>query len=218
MEKLQATRSPHLAARQSPALVIKVEKDGNSYPILTTDFQNAVLYFLLDIEPGGKPDNYRMVTAPEDRAVSSSEVTYVPFRGQRNAAGKFDALSIADPHFAKRKFKPFVRLPDTLEQFVNRSVIAGKYSDEAGRAYEFSEAGEAILPDRKFPYDISLDPRVANCDVLESHPERAPDSKEKIGFAWKGKQLQLLNLKPTGKERWRCEPKPFAVLTPQAAG
>jgi hypothetical protein len=218
MDKLQATRSARLAARQTPALVIKVEKEGRSYPILATNFQNAVLHFLLDIEPAGKPNNYRMVTAAEDGAVSSSEVTYVPFRGQRNTDGKFDALAIADPHFAKRKFTDFVRLPDTLEQFINRSTIAGKYSDQAGREYEFSEAGDAILPDRRFAYDIALDPRIASCDVLESHPERAPDSKEKIGFAWKGKQLQLLNLKRIGKDRWSCEPKPFAVLTPKAVG
>jgi hypothetical protein len=218
MEKLQATRSPNAAGQQTPPLVIKVEKEGGSYPILTTNFQKAVLRYLLDIEPLAKPNNYRMVTAEEDRAVSSAEVTYIPFRGQRNAAGKFDALSIADLYFAKRKFVPFVRLPDALEQFVNRLVIAGKYRDESGRTYEFTEAGEAILPDRKFIYDIALDPRAANCDLLESHPERAPDGKEKIGFAWKGRELQLFNLKETNKGRWSCERKPMAVLTPQAAG
>ena len=215
LDRLKASRSPHAAARRTPALVIKVDKQDKSYPILITNFQNAVLNFLLEVEPGGKPDTYRMVTAADDAVVSSTEATYIYFRGTRNVQGKFDALSIADPHFAKRKFLPFVRLSDSLDTVVNRLTIAGKYIDAAGQAYEFTETGEAILPERKFAYEVSLDPRAANCELLQSHPEREAGGQNRVGFAWAGAKLQLFNVKSVKKDRFACEAKPFAVLTPQ---
>jgi len=215
VERLKASRSPHAAARATPALVIKVDKQDKSYPILITNFQSAVLNFLLEIEPGGKPDTYRMVTAADDGAVSSAEVTYIYFRGARNVQGKFDALSIADPHFAKRKYLPFVRLPDSLDTVVNRLTVAGKYTDADGRAYEFTESGDAVLPERKFVYEVSLDPRAADCELLQSHPEREAGGQNRVGFAWTGTSLRLFNVKKAGKDRFACEAKPFAVLTPQ---
>ena len=215
LDRLKASRSPHAAARQTPALVIKVDKQDKSYPILITNFQNAVLNFLLEVEPGGKPDTYRMVTAVDDGVVSSTDATYIYFRGTRNVQGKFDALSIADPHFAKRKFLPFVRLPDSLDTVVNRLTVAGKYTDAEGRAYEFTEGGDAILPERKFAYEVSLDPRAANCELLQSHPEREAGGQNRVGFAWAGTKLQLFNVKSVKKDRFACEAKPFAVLTPQ---
>ena len=216
MEKLQSTRSPHAAARHTPSLVVKIEKDGSVFPILITNFQNALLQFLIEVEPGGKPNTYRMVVSPEAGAVSASDVTYIYFRGQRNAQGKFESLSIAEPNFAKKKYLSFVRLADALDPFVNRSVIAGKYHDEQGGAYEFTDAGDAVLPDRKFPYEVALDPAAASCDLLVSHPERAPDAKEKLGFAWKGKQLALFKVTQKSEGRSVCDSKPFALLTPDS--
>ena len=215
LDRLKASRSPHAAARQTPALVIKVDKQDKSYPILITNFQNAVLNFLLEVEPGGKPDTYRMVTAADEGVVSSADATYIYFRGTRNVQGKFDALSISDPHFAKRKFLPFVRLPDSLDTVVNRLTVAGKYTDDAGQAYEFTEAGDAILPERKFAYEVSLDPRAASCELLQSHPEREAGGQNRVGFAWAGAKLQLFNVKNVKKDRFACEAKPFAVLMRQ---
>jgi hypothetical protein len=215
LERLKATRSPHAAGAQTPPLIINVQKEERSYPIVITDFHSAVMQFLIEVEPGGKPGNYRMVVAPEDGMVSSSEVKYVPFRGQKNAQGKFDSLSIADPFIAKGKYLSFVRLTDALETQVNSAVIAGKYQDREGKSYEFTPAGDAVLPDRSFPYEIVLDAKAGNCDLLHSHRERAPEGKERIGFAWKGTTLQLYNAKALKGERYACDTKPFAVLTPQ---
>lgn len=215
LDRLNASRSPHATARQTPALVIKIDKQDKSYPILITNFQNALLNFLLEVEPGGKPDTYRMVTAADEGAVSSADATYIYFRGMRDVQGRFDALSIADPHFAKRKFLPFVRLPDSLDTVVNRLTVAGKYTDAAGQAYEFTEAGDAILPERKFAYEVSLDPRAANCELLQSHPEREAGGQNRIGFAWAGTKLRLFNVKSVKKDRFACEAKAFAVLTRQ---
>lgn len=213
LEKLKTSRSPHAAARQTPALVIKVEKENRTYPILVTDFQKAVLKFLIEVEPGAKPGSYRMVTAPEDGIVNTSDVTYINFRGERNAEGKFDTLSIADPHIAKRKFFTFVRLADSLDAVVNRLVIAGSYKDEQDAHYAFTDSGEASLPDRKFVYEVSLDPRISGCELLLSHREREPQGEVRLGFGWKGNHLQLFRVKSVSKDRYTCDAKPFAVLT-----
>jgi hypothetical protein len=214
LDQLKKSHSPHATARRTPALVIKIDKQERSFPILVTNFQDATLGFLIEVEPDAKPNSYRMVTAPEDGVVNASDVTYIYFSGVRNGEGKFDALSIADPHFAKRKFFPFIRLPDSLDAVVNRLTIAGKYTDAQGRAYEFTQGGDAILPERKFVYEVSLDPRAATCEMLQSHREREPEGQNRLGFAWAGGQLQLFDVKKVKKDRYACDSKPFAVLTP----
>jgi hypothetical protein len=215
VERLRASRAPHAVARQAAGIAIKIQQEGRSYPILITNFQRAVLQTIIDVEPDAKPNSYRLVLAKDDKGpVNSSEVTYVYFRGERNADGRFETLSISEPNFAKRRFLTYLRLNDPLDNFVNRVVIAGKYKDEEGRGYEFTEDGEAILPDRSFAYEVSLDPSSAGCELIQNHREREPDGKERIGFEWKGPELRLYKVSGT-KAPFRCDAKPFAVLTRQ---
>jgi len=215
LEQLQATRSPHAAGTRTPPLVIKVQREERSYPILITDFHNVVMQFLIEVEPNKKPGAYRLVVAPEDGVVSSADVIYMPFTGEKNEQGKFDTLVIAEPFIGKGKKMTFVRLPETLENQINRVVIAGKYKDQEGRSYEFTQAGEAVLPDRRFAYEVALDVKAGNCDLVHSHRERAPEGKERLGFAWKAGDLQLFNIKALPEDRYACEAKPFLILTPQ---
>ena len=153
--------------------------------------------------------------AKEDRpGLSLSDLTYIYFRGERDANGVFQTLSIAEPNFAKKRYLTYLRLSEPLETFVNRAVLAGKYQDANGQSYEFTDAGEAILPDRSFQYEVSLDPNRASCELILSHREREPEGKERIGFAWKGPTLQLYEV--TGKKPpYKCKAAPFAVLTRQ---
>ena len=214
-EKLTSTRSPRAAASANMATAIKIQRDGVSYPMLITNFKRAVLQAIIDIQPTSKPKSYRLAVAKEDTGVvNASDLKFIYFNGERNADGVFKTLSIAEPHFSKRKFVTYVRLDGELEKYVNNAVIAGKYRDAQGAAYEFTEAGEAVLPDRKFVYEVSLDAPAAKCDVIVSHTEREAEGKERIGFAWKGDALQLFEV--TGsKAPLTCAAKPFAQLTRQ---
>jgi hypothetical protein len=212
LERLRLSRAPHATARQATGIAIKIEREGPSYPILITDFHKAVLNFIIDVQPDVSPKSYRLAVAKQDRpGISSAEVTYISFRGERNPDGVFQALLIAEPNFAKRRLLTYLRLNEPLENFVNRAVIAGQYQDAEGVVYEFTEQGEAILPDRSFAYEVSLDPATAACELLVSHHEREPQGDERIGFAWKGAELHLF--KVTGKKPpYKCASKPFAVL------
>jgi hypothetical protein len=167
---------------------------------------------VIDVQPTDKAKNYRLALAKEDRAgISADELTYLPFRGERDTDGVFKTLSIAEPNFAMKRYLTYLRLNEPLDTFVNRLVIAGNYVDAEGNAYAFTESGDAVLPDRKFVYEVSLDPNNASCELLQSHREREPQGKERVGFAWKGAELQLFAV--TGKKRpYKCAAKPFAVL------
>jgi hypothetical protein len=215
LERLRNSRAPHATARQATGVAIKIEKDGPTWPILITNFQKAILNFIIDLQPDVKPKSYRLAVAKQDRpGLSSTELTYIYFRGERDSQGQFQTLSIAEPNFARKRYLTYLRLAEPLETFVNRAVIAGRYQDEEGLSYEFTEAGDAILPERSFAYEVSLDPTRANCELLVSHREREPEGKERIGFAWKGAALQLFEV--TGKKPpYKCKAKPFAVLTRQ---
>lgn len=214
-DKLTSTRSARTAGNTSGATAIKIQRDGRSYPLLITNFRRAVLQAIIDIQPDNKPHSYRLAVANEDAAaINASDLSYIYFRGERDAQGTFKTLSIAEPHFSKRRSVTYVRLEGALENYVNQTVIAGKYRDGQGAEYEFTVDGDAILPDRKFAYEVSLDPGAARCDVIVSHTEREPEGKERIGFAWKGQRLQLFEVTGT-KAPLACARKPFAELTRQ---
>ncbi len=215
LERLRNLRAPHATARQATGIAIKIDQDARTWPILITNFQKAILNFIIDVQPDTKPGSYRLAVAKEDRAgLSSTELTYIYFRGERDANGVFQTLSIAEPNFAKKRFLTYLRLNEPLETFVNRAVLAGQYRDAEGQSYEFAEGGEAILPDRTFQYEVSLDPSRAQCELIISHREREPEGQERIGFRWKGATLQLFEV--TGKKApYKCKAAPFAVLTRQ---
>jgi hypothetical protein len=213
MDALRVTRQPHVASRKALPVLIKIQKEGRSYPIMRTDFSRAVLQRVLDIEPMGKPGSYRLAVADEDmRAVPAEEVTYIPFRGEKGTEGRFDSLMFAEPTFAKGRFRDYFRIQDSLVVFVNRAVLAGRYVDEQGRVYEFSEAGEATFPDTKFEYEVSLAAEGATCDYFDTADDKAPGGRKRYGFAWKGDKLQLFNAAGAEPKKVRCDKKPFAVL------
>lgn len=216
---VEATRAPHAAARKASPLVINIQPEGRSWPILRTDFSRAVLERVIEIEPTDRADAWRLVTARDDRgAVSSAEATYIPFTGSRAASGRFEAVTFTEPSFAKRRPRPFIRLDEGLEARINRAVIAGRYVDEQGRAWSFTEAGEIAGPDGKGAYEVSLAPGGAACDFFEVTDEKAPDGKRRTGYAWKSGRLSLFATSGSKPSQLRCEPKPFAVLAPEAGG
>lgn len=210
---LKATRSPHAAAKKARPDVITIKQDGRSYPILVTDFKKVALRAILDIEPFTPAGTFRLVTGPDDRPTSVADVVYVPFRGTRDASGNFETLSVADPLLGKRKWAEYTKLEGELNPFINRLTIAGSYVDEKGVNWELSEAGEAVWPDEKFSFELSLEGSGADCDFLEIEDSAAKDGKRRIGFAWRGGKLALLKVTLGKKPLVRCAATPFALLT-----
>jgi hypothetical protein len=215
LEALSRSRMPHEAARTVQPVVIKIQREGRSYPIVVTNFDKAAVQAVLDVEPGEKPNLYRLVIGPDDRPVASSEVTYIWMRGERNAAGKFDRLEMAEPTFMKGKWAEYVYAGHELAQTLNRAVLVGKYVDGKGQIWEFSETGEARWPQGTFTYELSFNDPSASCEYLEAEDPKSTDGgKVHYGYAWKQGKLLLYRAKLSGK-RVRCEAGPMATLTPQ---
>lgn len=211
---LSGNRSPHASAKRVAPLLIGLRREGRTYPIVITDFNKAVLNVVLDVEPQDKPGAYRLVLAPEDRPVSSSEVTFLPFEGAKNAQGKFDRLQFSDPFLMNGKPSDFMLLAGEVSPYINRLVIAGTYKDEKGATWTFTEAGEARWPDRTFRYDLSMNDPGANCDYLQTEDLKDGDQNLRFGYAWKADKLSIFPARVAGK-RVRCEARPIAVLTRQ---
>ena len=217
---LAALKSPHAAAKKTPPVVIAIRRDGRAYPIVVTDFNKASLQAVLDVEPDGKPGSYRLVVSADDKPVSSNEVKYIRFEATRNAQGKLDRLRFAEPDFMKGKWADYVPLAGELSPQLNRFVIAGKYGDEKGRTWTFSEAGEATWPEQKFNYELSLNDPGANCDYLQSESaakgeaDKKGDDRKRYGYGWKAGKLSIFAARLAGK-KVVCDAKPLAVLTPQ---
>jgi len=214
---LAALKSPHAAAKKTPPVVIAIRREGQAYPIVITDFHKASLQAVLDIEPDGKPNAYRLVVGADDKPTSSSEVKYIRFEAVKNGQGKFDRLHVAEPDFMKGKWADYIPIAGELSPQLNRFVIAGKYRDEKNQTWEFTDSGEAAWPQQKFNYELSLNDPGANCDYLQSEAAakdntNEPD-KKRYGYAWKAGKLSIFQARLAGK-KVVCDSKPLAVLTP----
>jgi hypothetical protein len=218
---LAALKSPHAAAKKTAPVVIAIRREGRAYPIVVTDFNKATLQAVLDVEPDGKPGAYRLVVGADDKPVSSNEVKYIRFEAVKNAQGKFDRLRFAEPDFMKGKWADYVPINGELSPQLNRFVIAGKYKDEKGRPWVFTESGEATWPEQKFNYELSLNDPGANCDYLQSESAdkggedgNGADNKKRYGYGWKAGKLSIFAARLAGK-KVVCDAKAIVVLTPQ---
>lgn len=217
VEALRSTRQPLEAARKASPIVIKIQKDARGFPILRTDFNKAVLLKVVEIEPEGAPDAFRIVAAANDSgAVSSLEATYIRVRGKKSEQGRFEALSMSEPAFSKKRFRDYIRADEGLAALVNGLTVAGSYLDENKRSAVFTRAGEATLGNEKFAFEVSLATKGVPCNMIESATDPADGPKRRIGFAWKSGKLQLFEVTDAGAGGLKCGTKPTAVLDPQA--
>jgi hypothetical protein len=211
---LTTLKSPHTAAKKEPPVVIAIKREGRAYPIVVTDFNKASLQVVLDVEPDAKPGSYRLVIGADDRPMSSDEVKYLYFQGAKNAQGRFDRLRIAELNFMQGKWADYVLVPGELSAHLNRLVIAGKYRDDKGVSWEFTDTGEARWPERKFMYELSLNDPGAGCEYLHTEDAKESDGKRRYGFAWKEGRLSIYPARLANR-KVHCDAKPIVVLTPQ---
>ena len=214
LKALTALRAPHAAAKKTPPVVIAIKREGRAFPIVVTDFNKASVQTVLDVEPDAKPGSYRLVVGAGDRPMTSEEVKYVYFQGNRNAQGKFDRLRFAEIFLMKGKWADYILLPGEISPYLNRLVLAGRYKDEKGRGWEFSESGEARWPDQKFVYELSLNDPGAGCEYLQTEDVKEGASNKRFGYAWKDGKLSIHPARMVNK-KVRCDSRPLAVLTPQ---
>ncbi len=103
--------------RKTPPVVIAIKREGRAFPIVVTDFNKASVQTVLDVEPDAKPGSYRLVVGAGDRPMTSNEVKYVYFQGNRNAQGKFDRLRFAEIFLMKGKWADYILLSGEISPY-----------------------------------------------------------------------------------------------------
>jgi hypothetical protein len=96
----------------------------------------------------------------------------------------------------------------SLKRFVAHNTIAGKYKDNKGGLYTFTEEGLAIFPDRSFRYEVPTDLMLGFDKLYE-----IPQHRDGIQYGFKVVNNELQLFKIVGEFVDEPEPNPFVTLT-----
>jgi hypothetical protein len=99
------------------------------------------------------------------------------------------------------------RYVGSLKQFIAKNTIAGKYKDNEGNLYTFTEEGLATFPDRSFQYEVATD-LIFGFDQFFEMPQRQDGTK--YGFKVVNNELQLFKI--VGEFTDEPESIPFITL------
>ncbi|UCD69195.1 MAG: hypothetical protein JSW48_03660 [Betaproteobacteria bacterium] len=213
IKALRTVRMPHRAAKQASPVVIAITRQGRSYPYVATDFDKAAFMMILALEPDIKANSYRLVLGEKNEPTSAEDVTYIWFKGQRDADRKFRKLAFQEVFIMDGKWADYEHVGMELGPVMNGLVLAGRYKDSDGREWSFTEQGQATFPEESFYYELSINDRKARCEYFEAEDLDAPGGISYYGYAWKAGKLQLFRA-DMKNDRVQCEAEPFAVLTP----
>jgi hypothetical protein len=205
IDEVQRTRTPHQAWSPVPwALSFSVVKQGSGYEFNSTTLNEGGLSgAILRVEPTQQMDALLLVVAErEDQVLLRLE------------SGYHRPIGIVRAEDSRGKSELFVRLPGTLDQYVNRIILAGKYRDRSGEEYSFDESGEARWPGKTFKYDISLNPQEAGCEYFQHDDSDGVGGRKRYGYRWNKEELELYGVNYIASVDCVicCDPKPFAIL------
>jgi len=202
LEALKETRSPIEASGES-VTAFKILKEGDYYQWMQIyGFHEAINLEIYAVKPAREAHSYLVFCDSEIEGGSEK----IMLQNSDN----FDVLVWIKQEQRGVDTLTFIRARPDIESFINQIVLAGDYTDDAGRRFSFSTSGEARWPDRSFRYRINLDPEGLECDVFS-----IPDQPEwqGYGFAWRLNKLLIYAVR--GVETLSCDQPPLLILTPQ---
>jgi hypothetical protein len=206
IEEVERTRQPHQAwSLEHWALSFSIIKtDATEYEFNATTLNEGGL--------SGRISHLEATTHPgEFRLVIEGQKDYVLIQIESESKRPVETVRAAD---SMERAVLFTRLPGTLDQYINRLVIAGKYQGVSGEEYTFDEIGEARWPGQTFHYEVSLNPIEAGCEYIEHDDPAGVGGRKRYGYRWNGSELDLFNInyRDTPQCVICCDAKPFATL------
>ena len=142
-----------------------------------------------------------------------SEALYVTDSGLRNVKkiygqtpAKLKALSRSEFFITVEGKTLIYRHVGNLKEYIARNTVAGKYKDNMGGLYTFTEEGLATFPGRSFKYEVPTDFMFGFDQVYEKRQDG-----EAYGFKVVNNELQLFKI--VGEFIGEPEPIPFVTLT-----
>jgi len=222
-EALLATRSPKRSIMGIcyTSMTFTKALSGNTYRWLRTlNFHEGLWFFISALESTGESGEYRPLFAGYQESGTNTENDQL-IMGESVPSDEIE-WRFTELYGDKNHLSiPFVRIPGGLDNFANRTVIAGRYTDEKNRVYEFTEDGTAVWPDTTFSYKIQIDTMFSQCDnffVGKTFTEQKGTGFFRYGFSWGKNRLYLFRIhNEVNGPNMLCSSEPFAILTPIAA-
>lgn len=215
LDALKSIKKPHAAEKISKPVLIAIRKEGRVYPYFSTDMKAAALMIVFDVEPDNIPDSYRLVLGKKNTPTSADEVTFVWFKGIRDADGQFRTLDIKEPLVMNGKWASYVRAGRELGPIINEIVLSGTYVDDQGEKWEFTDEGKATFPGKNaFYFELSLTADGADCEYIEAEDLQSETGFKYYGFDWSNNgALELFDAELLN-ENVQCSEEPFVTLNP----
>jgi hypothetical protein len=103
-------------------------------------------------------------------------------------------MNMLEIHYEENRQKfEFVKIGDSLDNYLNKVVLAGKYKNDQNNTYIFGAGGEGFWSGKKFRYQINYMPTVSDVDYFLIKNNDDVYTGEQYVFEWKGNQLFIYN-------------------------
>ncbi|MBN1292034.1 MAG: hypothetical protein JXB48_09375 [Candidatus Latescibacteria bacterium] len=218
-ETLAATKSPRKAVQGIEYTNFAIVPDQENHRWLQIfNFHEGLWFTITGLQPNIEPDIYRILFHDKQEAghATQNDRFYVQPGKPVNTIEWLFATNYGKT--AEEHRVTFIHAEPDLQRLVNRTVLAGIYSDQNGRLFVFGENGVAQWPDTTFTYKVGLDYIFAECDYFYFLDEQNGNiGTEWYAFEWQGNKLYIYttHFSKEVSELIERDEKPLYVLNPK---
>jgi hypothetical protein len=214
LQKLHDTLSPH--ASQPYQITIRSIPRSEGFQFAWTNFHEGSWRLVSALVREEKRGMFHLILGPVERApAGESDLMRVPLRMGFSPDGRVKTIRFPQALDAFCIDKPYVRIPVSWWQYVNRLVFSGKWKSQKSGVITFSESGKGKGPDGQlFTYKVSLDatevPKSCDLVTIQVPNPFEPGVPQEYGFKRTRDQLFIYGSTPNP-----CANSPFLVLKKQ---
>ena len=222
IETLQLTKSPRKAVNGIHYTSIQIFKENDSYRLIEVyEFHTGYPCKIVSLLPTSKPSSYQILCEVIYTRQVSNPDTFItsfviqPGKSVKEIDWNCIKYGISD---SNELHIPFQYVEPNINEYVNRIVLAGNYTDKQGQTFVFSESCEAQWPDKSFRYTVGLDYIYPKCDYFYITDKR-DENKRKIpyAFSWESGKLYIFDthFNEANPDIIEQGKEPLYVLTPR---
>ena len=123
-----------------------------------------------------------------------------------------EALVFHEGRIVQQLNERFVKIPFELPKYANKLILSGKYKDEAGKFYEFTDESKAIWPKSVFNYELVLDSTESDCTYIDTDLKDAAGERKRIGYKWESEILHIFEIVEVDNAPISCAKQPYLKL------
>jgi hypothetical protein len=210
---LESVQNTHLTFSDNPEWI-----EISSAKLSWANGHEGYFRKIIHINKTSKKNEFRIVFG--EREIDDpkpSEMISVLTRVKKDASGKIYSITFLEG--LDEISSDYERIPTSIEKYLNKLLLVGRYKDAKGRIYSFDEAGIAHWPLQTFSYEFYLDSFNRNKDYF--YIEYITHDKKTLsivtgpiayGFKWKHGRLEIFQI--SGDELDYKEGPPLLILDP----